>query len=795
MSTPFKKTTKILAPTGICILLLFGSVACSSGSGSPASPAPPATPLPPPPPPPAVSDAEIAAQPGLTQINIQPAFDNDILGQGALIAIIDTGIDVDNAEFAGRIDPRSADLGVAPFTDNEDARQDADLQDNQGHGTSVAGIAAAAANGQGVVGVAPAATLLIFRGNLADDPDTEDDDEALTILGGAISEGFLRAAEANADVINLSLGSDEDGARESFAGLLAFAGGNDIVTIISAGNDGGDDPQQSGQSVVDAEAAGTGIVVGAVDFNNNIASFSNLAGLAADFFIVAPGLGVPTPDIGGGTRPFSGTSASAPHVAGAVGLIRGLWPQLSASETVDIILSSATDLGEVGTDPIFGRGLLNVGAALEPSGQLSVPSATGASVPVSNLASNLPSALGSAFSNIDSVIGLDEFGRDFNINLGGLVQAAPANRFPLGHISDPLRRIQTARTIAPTPGASLTLRLSETSAATDRQYLHLIGDIDNNEAFDAGQRDLAFSFTQALGVGKGLTIANGFSAREIDRAQNGLFSQHTLSRTAFSDAFLPDTPNAISAGFNITGRSGLAYDLFVNHALDDIPFQAGVFPGTLPLAANSPLLQEDRATTTTVRLGITRVVPGGAVRFETGVQTEANGFLGTALAPSLFGDGGSQTFYNAVSGHLAFPGSVFLTGRFSLGLTQLRDRGADTLFIDAGALRSTQFSLGLQKIGFIGSRDLVSLSLSQPLQVRRGALSLSLPTSFNQQTEQAQFSNVAADFSNSALPLDIELGYAFNGFKNTSLQLNAGHSVSGFDSGQTALSFRMVRGF
>jgi len=778
-------------------LCLSGLAACSGGGGSPAGPSPvvtspPPPPLPAPPPPPlptTVSQAEIDAQPGLTQININPAFDSGILGAGALIAIIDTGIDVNNPEFAGRIDPRSADLAIAPFVNSDDVREGgANLEDVQGHGTSVAGIAAAGANGEGVVGVAPAATILAFRGNLADDPDTDDEDEALTILGGAISEGFRRSVGAQADVINLSLGSDEDGARDDFANLLSFAGSNNIVTVVSAGNEGDPNPQLSGQSVVESSVGGTAIVVGAVDSNNNITSFSNTAGLAAEFFLVAPGLFTPTPAIGGGTRPFSGTSAATPHVSGTVGLIRSLWPQLSAAETVEIILNSATDLGAPGTDAIFGRGLLNVGAALQPSGQLTVPSSTGSSVTISSLASNLPNAAGTGFSTVESIIGVDVFGRDFEIDIAGLVNAAPTNRFAIGNIADPLLRTRTSISPAPTPGSALTFRLQETSAATDPQFAHLIGDFTSDAAFEAGERDLAFSFTQAIGLDRSLTIANGFSGREIDQLQRREFTQTTLNRSAFSDAFLSDTTDAVSASLNFSVSGATALDILVNHASPSDPFQTNSL-----LLTNSDRLEED--TTTTVRFGLTRTLPRGAIRVETGVQTEENSFLGTTLSSSLFGDGGSVTVYNTASGHFALTDSLSLTGRFTTGFTKIRNGSIDSLLTDADALRSTQFALGLEQTGIIGRHDVLSLSLSQPLQVRGGDLTFSLPTSFDQQAEQAQFTDISTGFANGGRPLDIEAGYRFNILGKAALQLNAGHSISGLGQGQTAVRVRLSQLF
>lgn len=115
------------------------------------------------------------------------------------------------------------------------------------------------------------------------------------------------------------------------------------------------------------------IAVGAVDASKQVASFSNRAGSAQDHYLVAPGVDILAPKIGGGAALVSGTSFAAPHVSGAAALVLEAAPFLSAAQVVELLLDSATDLGAPGPDPVYGHGLVNLDAALGPLGPLSVP--------------------------------------------------------------------------------------------------------------------------------------------------------------------------------------------------------------------------------------------------------------------------------------------------------------------------------------------------------------------------------------------------------------------------------------
>src|SRR4029079_2967132 len=73
---------------------------------------------------------------------------------------------------------------------------------------------------------------------------------------------------------------------------------------------------------------------------------------------------------------LSGTSMATPYVTGAAALIKSGWKNLTAQQVASILFASATDLGAPGIDPVYGRGMLNVDAALKPIGDLGAPTST-----------------------------------------------------------------------------------------------------------------------------------------------------------------------------------------------------------------------------------------------------------------------------------------------------------------------------------------------------------------------------------------------------------------------------------
>ena len=225
--------------------------------------------------------------------------------------------------------------------------------DDNGHGSHVAGIIGALDNNIGVIGTGPAIDLYAIKvldrrgsGYLSD-----------------VIEGIQWAIANKMQVINMSLGTALD--VQSFHDAVTAAKTNGVVVVAAAGNSGG----STNESVLFPAAYSEAIAVSATDQNNVIASFSS-RGPEVD--LAAPGVGIYSTYKGTSYATLSGTSMAAPHVAGSAALVlntaigaydvnaNGKW---DPAEVQQKLQDRATDLGSTGFDTLYGWGLVNAYAA------------------------------------------------------------------------------------------------------------------------------------------------------------------------------------------------------------------------------------------------------------------------------------------------------------------------------------------------------------------------------------------------------------------------------------------------
>jgi len=259
----------------------------------------------------------------------------------AVVGIIDTGINRNHEEFSGgRV------LAGYDFLNN-----DADPADDHGHGTHVAGTAAAPANNAGVPGVAYGANIKILPVKVCDGNGCP---------SSAIISGIRYAADQGAQVINLSLGGRFGSTAEQDA--LKYALGKNTLPFCASGND-------RASSVSYPAAFPECVAVGATDWNDTRASYSN-RGTALD--IAAPGGDsenrngysyILASGYQGDYVFMAGTSMATPQAAGLGALLHALGVT-GASNIRARIEATVDDLGTVGKDTDFGFGRINVYKAI-----------------------------------------------------------------------------------------------------------------------------------------------------------------------------------------------------------------------------------------------------------------------------------------------------------------------------------------------------------------------------------------------------------------------------------------------
>jgi hypothetical protein len=257
------------------------------------------------------------------------AVDRSSWGRGTTIAILDTGVAPDPTFGSGRLRSLDIGFGSTPGSGSDD-----------GHGTSVAALAAGLA--PDAPGVAPAANLLSIR--VTDASGTSD---LFTV-----SQAIVSAVDAGARIINISLGGYATGAVLDAA--IDHASRNGALIVAAAGND------QAAQLAWPA-ADPRVLSVGAIDRLEQQVSFSNSG---EQLQLTAPGYGVQTAWLNSQRVTVDGTSASAPIVAGAVAAVLSQNPNLSPQQAAAILVQTANDAGVPGADAAYGRGILNLGTAM-----------------------------------------------------------------------------------------------------------------------------------------------------------------------------------------------------------------------------------------------------------------------------------------------------------------------------------------------------------------------------------------------------------------------------------------------
>ena len=275
------------------------------------------------------NDPTLPSEWHINKIGAKSAWDRST-GAGIVIAILDTGVQASHPDLQANMV-----AGWNVYQNNSIS------EDVHGHGTAVAGAAAAVGNnGMGVAGVAYRAKIMPIR--VTDAAGST----SLSILAKALTW----AADHGADVANVSFSNTfKSSTMQAAAQYLRSRGG---ITVVSANNNG-----------IDERAANTDtmITVSATDANDVRASFSSWGSMVD---VAAPGVTIQTTLWRSGYGWGTGTSFSTPIVAGTVALIMSANPGLSPSQVENILFTSATNLGAAGYDTQYGWGRVNAAAAV-----------------------------------------------------------------------------------------------------------------------------------------------------------------------------------------------------------------------------------------------------------------------------------------------------------------------------------------------------------------------------------------------------------------------------------------------
>ncbi len=634
------------------------------------------------------------------------SYEKGATGQGITAAVIDDGIGQNSPQFAGRIHGASTDVVGSRG-----------IHGGDGHGTYVASVLGAAKDGVGMHGVAFDATLLILR---VDMPGNQAD---------GIAKAIDLAVQNNARVINISLG----GNYTEFPVVVqaidrATAAG--LVLINTAGNEGAAQPIQSSFIALDPAARGSIIIAGSTNqAGSDLASFSNRAGSAANVYLVAAGEKMQVFDKDGNLTIKSGTSLSAPVIAGAVALLAQAFPHMTGKQIVDLLLATATDMGAAGVDNIYGRGMLNLKNAFSPQGPMTL---AGSNAPVS-LVSNgvLSPAMGDANGDLKGAVFLDGYARAYEADLGRTLSRS-AQAAPLHAALDGSYRTDS---VAAGPLA-VSITTSHVLGSRPETRLHQM-----ELSPDQVRRARAIAATAVGRLSSKTAVAFGFS-------QSGKELQQRLSEQHGNAFLVARDPVAVN-GFH----ARLGTSLGMRHNFGPVAFTMTSEDGEVhhpnPAVVTGRSGYRITALTADRHLGRMRVSFGGSR-----LDEEAT-ILGGHFS-SAFLSAGSTSWFADGAASLDFGGGWGAYASYRHGWTSVRGGNA---LVQGGRLTSNAFAFDLTKTSVLQRSDKIGLRIMQPLRVRSGGFDVNLPVSYDYASGKAAYQSRFLDLAPTGREIDYELSY------------------------------------
>lgn len=280
-------------------------------------------------------------------------------GEGVTVAVIDTGVDATHQDLKNNMvkgwdasdkgdDNGGEGLGVEP----EHGTLVASMIAGHGHDDGITvGDSSWPGKPAGMLGVAPDAKIMPISleiGTVGENHKSIDEQ---------IPQAVKYAVDHHANIINLSVGSNNTSWPQSWDEAFAYAEEKGVLIVASSGNRG------SGVTQVGAPATIPGVLtVGGVDARRKDSWSSSSQGISIS--VAAPSENLMGAIPGDNYAVWSGTSGAAPLVTGLAALIKAKYPNLTSHQIIQRIIESADDGGEPGRDPIYGFGIINPSKAL-----------------------------------------------------------------------------------------------------------------------------------------------------------------------------------------------------------------------------------------------------------------------------------------------------------------------------------------------------------------------------------------------------------------------------------------------
>ncbi|MDB4243693.1 S8 family serine peptidase [Gammaproteobacteria bacterium] len=768
---------------------------------------------------------EYQAQWGLDAVNASAAYARGATGSGITIGITDSGLDSTHSEISITRLSSDSDLSYSDYTPN--TRQ-------QRHGTMVASVAVGVqekSDASPMHGVAFDANVTFIAIQLAEPDENYDpvdlgtDDGAGNVSNAADFTGIDNFFNQlfgiyngyDVDIINNSYGFSgniidysEAQVRNAFPKTIAEMSqigtpdSQKKIYVWAAGNAGGYEDQGvdfsspellAGMAHFIPEIQGHSLAVASVDENGSISSFSNRCGIAQDYCISAPGADItvayPTTSSDTGIYPqnqtdedysnciqdnscfavANGTSFAAPFVSGGLAVIAGYFEgQLGSTEIIDRLFITANKTGIYSDKSIYGQGLMDLGAATAPVGQVSAmltENLSGAMVPALFTGIQLTSpSFGDAVSNgvaNQTVIFFDELDAPFR---GTIENLTSDYRNQIVNLDGYEHMYQSTPQIIDSQDNVL-----EISNYKNKNLSY--GLINSMHLLEAQQDSNQF-FTY-FNKENGSFVSHGINGSWA----LGIFHDEDLRyksqlRSQFSNPWL---------NFSAGGTSfGSVYKF--QHNLDIVFL---VSSGRNRFQANEVFGERNSSTVGMIELQPTNSMP--SIQF--GVLKENDANLGLSGSGAFNGNSGQMTSFVGISDSVSLFGGKFFSSLYlgnSPGTSN--NEGMINSITD---IQSSAFGMGFLKQSIFNSGDELLLSIDQPMRTESGEMNLRVPV-YRTKERSVLFNSFGFTLRPSGREIHSKARY-MSSYKNIGLSLTLGyksdpyHIKSMKDYWYTALGF------
>ncbi len=622
------------------------------------------------------------------QVSANGAFGANLTGAGQVVAVLDSGIDRSNPELINTAFPGYNALAGGTVA-----------SDVNGHGTFVSGLIDSA--GIGMEGIAyHAFTYPVQIMNSSGTMVASDFQLALGtafpfVSGVRIFNNSWNSTTPITAVNTTTINTLYPYSLLTWEAAVQYGS----VFVFAAGNQGSSQPGAfAALPYLFPQLQPGWLAVVATDSTGAIASFSNRCGVAAAYCLAAPGSNLIS-TLGTFYGVGSGTSFSTPIVSGAIALLKQEYPYLSAAQCAQILLATATKTGIYANQAIYGQGLLNIAAAVNPVGNVVIPGSNTVAGNSVNISAS--TAIGSAAfaqswaAGVGPIMVLDSFGRPYNVN------ASAFNSSPT-HTFDALTATQQY-------GFG---EMAELSPGVSGFYM------DQYQAQPLARIALTSSNGGRVEASSGTNPAYGFGAFETGTVPAGAL----VSSDGVGNPYMDLADDATTAHVATPIALGLG----------DTRLSASLFSGSARTADLTARLTDPSYTPPTVSGGAVELaapIPAidSRVAFNFGGVSENGRLLGGSTSGAFGETQNTRTMFAGVSAEAKLGGGLTMIGGFQFGESDAT-QSSSALNVRYGALSSTSFHMGVVADEIFGAKDKVGFVVSQPLRVSGGNVSLDVPT-------------------------------------------------------------------